>query len=357
MDSPKKMTRKEAFEVLELKPGSNKYDVERRYTLLAKRYRGRSDEETLNKLADITMAYDILTGRYVEPPPPDPRDDEIVLGKKRKDWKNIWAYGKVPFFVTLIVLFFVGWLVYTIVTNTPPDFQTSVFGDFIQGNDSMSGEPVKMESLIEEQNPELEKPVFSFNIISQRPGMDPQLVMGSQMKLTLMMTGAEQVDLLVLDRDIYDSIVDEGILVPLDDVCAKLQKEYPELFDGYVEPLKGKLSPDVLPEGEVAEEHIYGLDLSEKQMLNSLDLFGRNQILALCFHRPHPEKSEEVLYKLLASAESWYDPDVPVITDQAAGETTQPASEEEGEAEGSQAPESDQEAEDQAGQTKAKKAA
>lgn len=315
------MTRKEAFDILGLKPGSNTYDVERRYTLLAKRYRGMSDEETLKKIEQITIAYDVLMGRYVPPPPPDPRDEKVILGKKRKEWRNIWAYGKVPFFITLLICIFVGWLIYTIVTNTPPDFHTSVFGDFYQTQGAMNNAPMKLETLIREQNEDLQKPVLSVNIIADRPGLDPQLLMGSQMKMTLMMTGADKVDLLILDQTQYERMVPEGILLPLDDVLAKLEKEHPDVVKKFIKPLRTTLTPDVLPEGEKPAEHIYGLDLSEKQLLNSLDLTGRTQVLALCYHSQHQEKAREVMYKLLASADQWYNPAVPILTERRSEET------------------------------------
>lgn len=313
------MTRKEAFEVLGLRPGSNKYDIERRYTLLAKQNRGKCDEETIKKLEQITLAYDVLTGRYVPPPPPDPRMEKVVFGKKRREWANIWAYGKVPFFVTLIVLFFVGWLIYTVVTNKPPDFATAVYGDFYQTQGDLGTEPMGLETLIREQNPDFEKPILSCNIIAERPGLDPQMVMASNMKMTLMMTGAEKIDLLVLDKVQYLRLVGEGILLPMDHVYERLMNEVPELFDGYIEPLKTTLDPDVLAEGETPAEHIYGFDLSEKQMLNSLDLAGRTQVLCLCYHSPRRERTEEVLYQLLASYKDWYDPEAPLLIDKASG--------------------------------------
>lgn len=311
------MTRKEAFEILELKPGSNIYEIERRYTLLAKRYRNQSDEETLKKVEQITMAYDVLSGRYVPPAPVDPKMEKVIFGRKRKDWANTWAYGKVTFFVVLGTAIFLGWLIFTMVTNTPPDFSTAIFGDFVLLSDPMSGGETKLEQTIAEQNPDFKKPALAYNLLTQRKGPDPQMVMGAQMKLTLMVTGADKVDLLVLDKIQYDNLVKEGVFISLDSVYKRLEAAKPDLFKKYgVKPLKAKLSPDDLPDGETPAEHVYGLDLSQKQLLNSLQVAGRTQILAISIHSEHKEAAENVIFKLLTDVDKWYNPNQPEMKEE-----------------------------------------
>lgn len=313
MASDSYMTRKEAFEILGLKPGSDRFAVERRYTLLAKRYSGMADDETLKKVEQITTAYDVLTGRYVPPTPPDPKMEKVVFGKKKKDWANIWDYGKVKLLVGTLIAIFVVWMIYSIATNTPPDFTVSSFGDFYQLQGAVNDQPTKLEKLIREENPEIQDPSFGYNLITEREGVDYQLVMAAQIKLTLMTTGAEKIDILIMDQERCDMLLNNGVLVPLDRLYERLEKDKPELFKGMVKPLKTRLSADVLPDGEKPEEHIYGFDLSEKQLLNSLDLGGAQQIIGICYHSERKELAEEVIYKLLMSADDWYNPDLPLF--------------------------------------------
>lgn len=316
------MTRQEAFQVLGVKPGSNKYEIEHRYTLLTKSFRGKSDPDTLERIEQVTIAYDVLTGRYVPPPPVDPRQEKVIFGKKRKEWANIWNYGKAPLAVGLVIVGLVSWLIYSIATNTQPDFMVSAFGDFQDTTNFMTDEPTGLEKVIREQNPEILDPIITLNLLSERAGVDPQLIMGSQMKQMLMMSGAEKVDILILDGLQYQRLVPEGILVPLDDIYQELLAAAPEAVAEFIRPLEGTLSPEALPEGEIPVKHIYGFDLSEKQVLNSLDISGSSQIWTICYHSERKERAEEVTLNLLKTITEWYDAERGLITEPIP--TTQP---------------------------------
>ena len=96
------LSRDECLKILELHPKADYYEIENRYTMLIKRYRGKDDPETRERLEQISLAYNILTNRYVEPEPIDPRMEQIVFGKSKRTWKNIWHYGKWPFLAGLV---------------------------------------------------------------------------------------------------------------------------------------------------------------------------------------------------------------------------------------------------------------
>lgn len=306
------LSRKEALEILNLPEDATIYDVERRYTLISKSLRGKDDEETFKRIDQVTMAYDILTGRYEPPTPVDPKMEKEVFGKKRKDWKNIWDYGKVPFFITLAVVILIVVIIYQVATNEPIDFQLSAFGRFYKRGEVLDEKDYKLMDVIREQNPDLKHPIITLNYIGKEGDqqvVDPQAEVGAMVKRMLMAAGAEKVDIALLDKDQYDSLVKEGLFLPMDDLYNKLSEEKPDLFTTYaIKPCYFTVSAELLPEGEGGQEHIYALDLSEKQLLNSLDMVGREQYLALVYHSEDRSKSQEILEKLLLSIDSWYDP-------------------------------------------------
>ena len=132
------LSRDECLKILELSTDADSYEIESRYTLLIKRYRGDQSAEAIAKLDQISLAYNILTGRYLEPEAPNPRQDKIVFGKSRRHWANIWHYGRLPLLLGLIGAIFLGYVVYTIVTHKDPDFQIVFVGQVALTENSYS---------------------------------------------------------------------------------------------------------------------------------------------------------------------------------------------------------------------------
>ncbi len=307
------MSREEACRLLGVKEDANKFEIENRYTLLAKSYRGKTDPESEKAIAEFTRAYDILTGRYVEPPEIDPKEEERIFGRKRKDWKNFFYYAKTPILIGAIVIGLVVWLIYSVVTNTQPDFRVSVYGDFIYSMSQESDDPHTLNGLIWKQNPQFAEPLTDFYLLSDRQGVDPQTVMASQMKFAIAMSGAEKIDLFVFDKAQYERIVKEGALVELDAFYEELVAELSEEAKALITPLYYTVEQEYLLEGEVSAEHIYGIDLSAKQALNGLGVRGPEQIICLGFHSEQKDTAKEVLRKLLVSITDWYDPEAPEV--------------------------------------------
>lgn len=314
MSEKQPLSREEACRILGVKPDANKYEIENRYTLLAKSYRGKTDAESEQKIQEFTLAYDILTGRYVAPAETDPKQEELVFGRKKKDWKNTAYYARGPVLIGAVVLALVIWFIYSIVTNTEPDFRISVYGDFAYDMSQENNDPTSLNGFIWKQNPELQDPLTDFYLLSERQGIDPQTVMASQMKFAIAMSGAEKIDLFVFDEVQYERIVKEGALLPMDDLYEEVMKGLPDDAKELISPLKYTVDQEFLPEGETSAEHVYGIDLSSHQALNSLGIKGPSQVICLGFHSEREGKAREVLTKFLLSIDEWYNPEVPEIT-------------------------------------------
>ena len=87
------MTKAQALEYMGLKPDANDFLIDEKYWQLSKRYRSEEGDNG-QKLADLTAAYDIATGRR------DSREEALkirenskkFLGKTGAEWKNHFAY-------------------------------------------------------------------------------------------------------------------------------------------------------------------------------------------------------------------------------------------------------------------------
>ena len=318
------ISRKEAFQILKLKPGANKYEIENRYTVLAKAYRGRTDPESEEEIRRFTLAYDILTGRYVEPEPEDPRMDDVILGRKRREWKNLWAYGKVPLLVTTIVLVIIGSIIYSVVNRVVPDYVIQFYGFFaMEGQDTDRAEQFLFDSnsYLEEiraeggvflpdeddEDEELPGPITEPLVAVNQyfEGNDAQMNYASSLRLMLVVSGADPVDLMITDLAIFEMYAEQGGFAPLDETYRILQERYPEAVEEYVVPIRMTLPEEVLPSGVEPEERIYGLDFTAMQPFNRLGVYGGSQVFMIPVRNGESDQTLAVLSQILDNPEAF----------------------------------------------------
>lgn len=311
------LSRKEAYQVLGVRPGSNKYEIERRYNVLSKSYRGRTDEAAMQEIKRFTLAYDILTGRYVEPEPEDPRLDDVILGKTRREWRNRWLYARTPVIISIIALVIIGSIIYSIVTKKDPDYVLQIFGTFVTEDaaaedatsflkdSSQYFDQIEVEAELdkngEEIPPALERPLVSVHGFFQ--GNDAQMNQVASMKLMLVMSGADPTDLMMVDKAIYEQYLFEGGFKPLDDIYAYLLERYPEETEQFVEPLKATMPDEVRREEDPKGEFIYGLDFSKMQPFNALKIHGGSQIFTLPIRARNHAETFAIFTSIMEQAE------------------------------------------------------
>lgn len=314
------LSREECFKIMGLDQEANSYEIEHRYTMLMKRYRGKSDPESLKILDEITLAYSILTGKYVEPEPIDPRMEEIVFGKQRREWRNIWHYGKVPLLVTILIASFVIYLVHSIVTNEPPDFQIVLAGMFYTTEDSED----RLESYVKEVLPEVNILEFQYLPLDFREpeeegndeqmpgttsGLDPQSQYAYIMKMVTLMAG-DSIEVFICDKPVFEQYVYQGPFDTLDDLYASLQ-DLPADILAQIKPLRRPLDdgsgpaadPLATPTPGPAEEEmnqdlslpIFGLEITGLDLTEGLGMYADSQVLTLGFKAGDREQVKKFL--------------------------------------------------------------
>jgi hypothetical protein len=319
------LTRLECLQILDLGATANTNEIETRYTMLIKRYRGKNDPETIKELDQITLAYNILTGRYMEPEPENPRLEKIIFGKSRRQWQNIWHYGRLPLLGILIGAAFVIYLIVSIVTNKPPDIQIVTAGFFAMTNDA----DTRIDQYVKEILPGTKKVEYQFLPLDFRDpgssteetdnGIDPQNQYAYVIKMVTILA-ADSIEVYICDQSVYNKYAGQGAFADLDelynqlqdlppDILAKIkpQRRYP-VEESTATTASGQPSATVPAEqaNKDASLPISGLDVSELHLSEGLGIYGESQVLTIGIKAGDPAKTMEFLAKWIRDYEKMH---------------------------------------------------
>ncbi len=318
----------ECLEILELGPDADQYEIENRYTMLIKRYRKQNDPESVARLDQITLAYNILTKRHVEPEPADPRLETVVFGKTRRQWQNIWHYGRWAFFASLVGLIFLIYLVYTLATNKPPDFQIAVTGLYTATDDAEA----KVKAYVQGVFPEMDNIEFQVLPMDMRQinpttgdstadgtsasapvqtagNFNSQNQYAYAMKMVAMIA-ADTIEVFICDKPVFEQYAPQGAYADLSGLYERLKNGLPADIYAKIKPLRRKLATGTKETAanagaadetsEMAAEAdlslpIGGLDVSELNLTAGLGLSCDTQILTVGFKAGDAAKTEQFL--------------------------------------------------------------
>ena len=132
---------------------------------------------------------------------------KVVFGKTRSEWQNLFYYGKVKYFVILLAVAFVGWIVYTMVTNTPADFSLAEVGEFSLADSDTT------EAYILDMFPAFEKVEIMPVYLAEGQENTQAGVAYTQKAMIVFTVGGE--DIIVVDRNVFDRYAPLGAFMPL----------------------------------------------------------------------------------------------------------------------------------------------
>ncbi len=318
-ETRKTLSKQDAYDILRLEPGANSYEIETRYTLLMKGFRGKTDPESLEKLEQVVAAYDLLMGRTVTPEPIDPRMQQVIWGKTRYEWQTFWHYHKLAFLIGAVVLVFIGSILYTILTHKDPDFQVVVVGQFRQGQHTLQA----LDDYLPQQCPSVETVEFQLLPLTFEEadestqeevmgGASDQLRSAYIMKMVALIT-VDTIELYVCDQNTFDQYAPQGAFLELDAFYGRLT-DNPDPRLAALVPLRHALQeasdlddwddgsqetePRLEPEADDRPRPIFGLDVTDLDLLKRLDIQGDKQILAIGRRADDPEQ-------VMSFLESW----------------------------------------------------
>ena len=292
----------ECLKILELAPGADQYEIENRYTMLIKRYRGHNDAESVARLEEISLAYNILTGRYIEPEPENPRLENVVMGRSVRQWKNIWHYGRLTLLAGLLGLALLIYFIYTIATNKPADFQIAAVGVFSQTEEADSN----VDSYIKGMFPAFDEVEYLFLPMDLSSIDGPTTTSSGEtsgavnpggnylyesiMKMMTMMVG-DTYEIYVCDDLVFSRYAPQGAFADLTAFYADLQQSLPASLLAKVKPLyaipldSSEETDETAALPEVNQDTpgavICGLDVSELDLTEGLGIYGDAEILTI----------------------------------------------------------------------------
>ncbi|QUH30512.1 hypothetical protein [Vallitalea guaymasensis] len=199
---------------------------------------------------------------------------------RKEKVEYIWEYYKLHIFAGIFVLIVIGSFLNIWVFNPPPKSAVSVnfVGSSIFADNT--------EPLEKELNPIIvteemgNKKVFINTYIF---GMkDPQMQMATQTKFIANIS-ARELDVLILDKEQFDSLVLQGSMLPLDQVFS--EDELGKLTDRL---LKGKSEEDT-------NEQIYGIDITDIEKIKTVMVGDSDIVIGVVSNTLKIEESKKVI--------------------------------------------------------------
>jgi hypothetical protein len=294
---------KQAYETMGLPELAAKEEVEKRYTTLMRQARSRTQQQKDDagdgddSFAKITQAYRLIL-EYEDRKLTDAFNEQ-EYGKYRKmagqaqKMDHFWRYYK---FHTLGAIAAVALIIYGVISfmnyreeqerlaNLPPvDLNVSFMGNYMLKDDAPKVEPI--ENALLTAFPEWKRFVSTLTFVPT----DEQSQMAYMQKAVLILA-TEHPDVYIMDRNIFEWIGKQGVLMNLDnDVNGELK---PLLKDGLT--LKTRTDEDT-------EDHVYGIDLSNSALVNQLPLYKENMIIGIRLDSKNLDKARAFIKKFLAT--------------------------------------------------------
>lgn len=279
---------KNAYEVLGLSENTSKEDIEKRYSILLKKYRSmntyeeNSSEISKEQIDNITTAYNLLMGyETLEPEEAVPKKPNPVfkkLGIDQKKFENFIHYYKFHILGGIVTVAILVSLIVNIVTKVDPDLNVAFVGSIFYENTEAFEEKV-MEGM-----PDLKAIGTDSAIIFD--GMDGQMEYASNMKLVVLFAGADT-DVFLIDKNQFEKYANQGAFENLGELDRELRFE-----ENGVKVYKIKTESD-------KEEQIYGIGLTDNALLRESGIKGKEIIAAIRINSKHHDKAVDLIKYLL----------------------------------------------------------
>jgi len=288
----------EAYEVLKLKPGANRNEISRRFTILLKKFNSASSADSVpagssgpsdgapvvidgQTLEIVTEAYNLLMGYETSVP-------GVAQGQeKSQKINNFIYYYKYHILIGIIVLLILVFTIRGCVMRVPTDINMAFIGDYSFSDTSM-----------------FEKEIISRNTGIKAIGTDTISISGKptsaqdydlRMKIVAIFAAGD-VDLFIVDQAWLDEYGPLGGLSPLEDLLNQAGIPLDDKRVIYVTP---KISdPKDSSKTIDGEKRIYGFDVSDSPVFKNAGLTGNQFIFTVYNKIKHPDKVLEMLRTL-----------------------------------------------------------
>lgn len=287
---------KQAYKQLGLEPFADKEEVEKRYSSFIRKERARSklaDHESANEdnfdFAKITEAYrailDYETKKYTEAYEAEEYGKYKRLAGPAKKFDHFWRYYKIHTFAAIAIIAIIIYSISAFIdkqehkrylASLPPvDVQVSFIGNFFNSEENGSMEPVNEKFLADFSHFQR----FDSDIIYVP--QDPSMQYAYLQKAVIMLF-SETPDIYIMDEDMYNWLVPQGVLAPL---------EHSQKLSAYTDnkyALKSTTEED-------PTEHVYAFDVTKSTLKNGLPLSYPKLIIGMRTNAPNADKAMEFI--------------------------------------------------------------
>ena len=310
------MDRKEALSLFGLDETAEQREIDRKYFVLMKNYRGEGNKE---KLAELAFAYDVITGKIEELrlKAVEREKAKKYFGKTASEWRIYLGYTWWQYALAAVAAGLLVSLVLNAVFQKEVDLQVVSLGHFSADTTVLTDYAVDEMGF---DNPT----VTAVDLIADPAVEQSEITMvGPQIAMAQLST---KPDVVLTDRMTMMSYLE--VMKPLDDFYLELEKELsPEMF-GQIIPIRAKLAEyremttmegyEVKYEPGDHEEYIYGLMIEDPVLIygygyyslwlpyeepeKELDptLRDPSLIFALTTHADDPERGQKFVQKILS---------------------------------------------------------
>ena len=131
------MTKAQALEYMGLPENANDFAIDEKFWVLSKQIRGDNTPEGKKKIAELSAAYDIATGRRDERKEKEElrQKERKFLNKTAEEWRTYFSYTWYKYLIGLLLLVLLGNLIHTIVTRPGYDCGVLAIGHFENDSD------------------------------------------------------------------------------------------------------------------------------------------------------------------------------------------------------------------------------
>lgn len=283
-----KYTTKEAREILGVTKASSKYEIEKRYDIIMKKYQllkadGKLDDNSKADFEKSTDAYRILMGYEIDEKKNQKeatRIDKIFLkaGIDRKKVDNFFHYYKYHIIIGLVAIILVGFAAKSIIFRVEPDIRLGFIGEINTSEFDMLGTKIK------EQVPDIKEISFDSATYTNRYA-DPQEY--ANVSKIMVLLSASDTNVYLINRFAYDSYANNGVFMPLEDIAKDMQIDASKssylktrVVEKWEDPKLDQKERKVIKYRD-AEPVLYGIDVTESKFFKGMNIIGPEKILVI----------------------------------------------------------------------------
>jgi hypothetical protein len=256
---------KDAHKILGLKEGASKNEIERRYTVLFKKFKSGGMADSEYSFDEITRAYNLLMGYEQEINEEDiqlrPNRIFKLLGINEKKANNFLHYYKFHILIGIVIVIVLVSTIRSCIMKPPIDLNMAFIGEFYYSDTE------NIENKIRERIPDIRGISIDSAILSDN--MDGEQEYAMQMKVMVLLAAAD-VDIYILDRSNFEKFAKQGAFAPLDNIVNVDKDKNSDFILKVEEDIE-----------EEPEEHLYGINAGESKFFEETDIYGEEKIISL----------------------------------------------------------------------------